>query len=140
MDQNQENQKQPGQDQGGPAEVGVMQQESPRKCNICGGPNHHGCGCEARQRREDEEDSAMNHERGEPGPEPQPALDWFHQKLTEEEREMALRVRDNFENISVILQDIVSLLKTISSDIKKLPQSKPGPAKRTVHLKSKKRR
>lgn len=26
----------------------AMQQESPRKCRICGGPNHHGCGCEAK--------------------------------------------------------------------------------------------
>jgi len=28
-----------------------MQQESPRVCKICGGPNHYGCGCEARQKR-----------------------------------------------------------------------------------------
>ncbi len=25
-----------------------MKAESPRKCSICGGPNHHGCGCEAK--------------------------------------------------------------------------------------------
>ncbi|MBA7523271.1 hypothetical protein ES705_15394 [subsurface metagenome] len=25
-----------------------MKAESPRKCKICGSPNHHGCGCEAK--------------------------------------------------------------------------------------------
>ena len=30
-------------------EPGDMKTESPRKCSICGGPNHYGCGCEAKQ-------------------------------------------------------------------------------------------
>ena len=31
--------------------VGHVEQESPRTCKVCGGPNHYGCGCEARARR-----------------------------------------------------------------------------------------
>lgn len=31
---------------------GNMKAESSRKCNICGGPNHQGCGCEAKAARE----------------------------------------------------------------------------------------
>ncbi len=30
-------------------EPGDMKAESPRKCKICGGPNYHGCGCEAKR-------------------------------------------------------------------------------------------
>lgn len=33
------------------AEPDRMKIESPRKCRICGGPNHYGCGCEARQKK-----------------------------------------------------------------------------------------
>lgn len=43
-----QNQNQAGPEPGRPE---VMQQEPPRKCKICGGPNHYGCGCEARQRQ-----------------------------------------------------------------------------------------
>ena len=31
-------------------EPGSVKGESPRKCTICGSPNHHGCGCEAKRR------------------------------------------------------------------------------------------
>lgn len=50
MDENENTKSGPEQNQpdAGPD---VMQPEPPRKCKICGGPNHHGCGCEARQRR-----------------------------------------------------------------------------------------
>ena len=30
-------------------EPGNIKAESPRKCKICGSPNHHGCGCEAKR-------------------------------------------------------------------------------------------
>ena len=30
-------------------ELDRMKAESPRKCEICGSPNHHGCGCEAKR-------------------------------------------------------------------------------------------
>jgi len=33
-------------------EPGNMKAESPRKCKICGSPNHHGCGCEAKAAKE----------------------------------------------------------------------------------------
>ena len=33
-------------------EPGSMQAESPRQCSICEGPNHYGCGCEAKARTE----------------------------------------------------------------------------------------
>ena len=36
----------------GPAELDAMQQESPRACKLCGGPNHYGCGCEAKAAKE----------------------------------------------------------------------------------------
>jgi len=31
-----------------PEEPGKMDAESPRTCKVCGGPNHYGCGCEAK--------------------------------------------------------------------------------------------
>lgn len=60
MDQNENTKSEPKQDQSpGPQdsasqaeEPGNMKAESPRKCNICGGPNHYGCGCEAKAMRE----------------------------------------------------------------------------------------
>ena len=49
MDQNENTENGPEQNQA-QAEPDVMQQESPRKCEICGSPNHQGCGCEAKER------------------------------------------------------------------------------------------
>lgn len=31
---------------------GSMKAETPRKCSLCGSPNHHGCGCEAKAKLE----------------------------------------------------------------------------------------
>lgn len=52
----------------------ALQQEPPRKCKICGGPNHHGCGCEAKQLRKAEEAGLTENEaKALLEPEPQPA-------------------------------------------------------------------
>lgn len=49
MNQQEENQSQ---EKNQPdAKPDAMQQEPPRTCEICGGPNHHGCGCEAKAAR-----------------------------------------------------------------------------------------
>ena len=55
MDQhaNTKNVSEPGQAQNPELQESARQaEEPPRKCKICGGPDHRGCGCEAKQLRE----------------------------------------------------------------------------------------
>jgi len=50
-------------------EPGDTKAESPRKCSICGGPNHYGCGCEARAAKiESDKQSAENKQIAAGGP------------------------------------------------------------------------
>lgn len=143
MDPNEGNES-PGQNQaqGGPAEPGVMQQESPRVCKVCGGPNHHGCGCEAKQlleaeragltereakalheAQETEVTKAMGLQEVEPQPDQEPSAEEIarvYKSITGQNIESALnfdkRLFENLENLSVAAYDIVNLLKLISQE------------------------
>ncbi len=126
QEQNQ-NQAEPG--QGSPE---VMQQESPRKCKICGGPNHHGCGCEAKAAKEwPGEDAPPD---GQPASEAPAESKTFASKdeledvLSEEaiieshksNIQMAKDIKtmaDGFEGLCVCMYDTNNYLKLIAGDM-----------------------
>lgn len=105
MDPKENTKSGPEQNPAAGAEQKVMQKESPRKCKICGGPNHHGCGCEARQRRT----VGMTEPTG-----PQPAEPTGPQPA---EPTGPKQAAEGFENLCVILYDTNNYLKLLASDL-----------------------
>lgn len=116
------------------AEPDVMQQESPRVCKICGGPNHQGCGCEAKAAKEWPGDDAppggtehieitsLQHKPGEPTP--QPASDQNSSRidrlnLVSGELDTAKNIKtiaDGIEGLCARMYDTNNYLKLIAAD------------------------
>lgn len=137
MNQEQKNESQsPEQNQNqagpGPGLPEVMQQESPRKCKICGGPNHHGCGCEARQRAaavvletEHIEITSLQHKPGEPTSEKDDVLeDILSPDAIREAHEAQMKSYKDIETIAAgneglcaCMYDITNYLKLITGDL-----------------------
>jgi len=131
MDQNEDTKSGPVQKQPG-AELDVpdvlqLHQESPRKCKICGGPNHQGCGCEAKQRRtvdmpDIEPISPWPAEPTGPQPaEPKPA----ETALTKEELEALNRLDKSFCHIEAMsdnLSDLCGNVHTVISYLSNIDQ------------------
>lgn len=111
----------PSQAEPGPAEPDAMQQESPRVCKICGGPNHYGCGCEAKQKQ-----AAVQVETENIGADKTSAI-VEAVKVDEKLKELALDfagakvaaeiIRSEAEQITRLLSDILEVLKTIHTDL-----------------------
>lgn len=103
------------------SEQDVMQKESPRKCKICGGPNHQGCGCEARQKK-----AAVQVETESIGADKSSAI-VEAVKVDEKLKSLAIdfagakiaaeAIRGEAEQITILLSDILELLKTIHNDL-----------------------
>jgi len=107
-----------------------MQRESPRTCKICGGPNHHGCGCEAKQRRTVGMTEPTGPQPAEPtGPQPADKSSAIVEAVKVDEKLKSLAVdlagakvaaeliRSEAEQITRLLSDILELLKTIHNDL-----------------------
>jgi len=108
----------------------AMQRESPRTCKICGGPNHHGCGCEAKQRRTVGMTEPTGPQPAEPtGPQPADKSSAIVEAVKVDEKLKSLAVdlagakvaaeliRSEAEQITRLLSDILELLKTIHNDL-----------------------
>ena len=129
MDPNENTKSGPEQNQPD-AEPNAMQQESPRTCKICGGPNHHGCGCEARAAKAaDEKHKAEYRERVETekiGADKSSAI-VEAVKIDEKLKSLAIDfagakvaaeiIRTEAEQITRLLSDILELLKMIHNDL-----------------------
>lgn len=123
----QDQQQKPGENVDVSAEPDKMQQESPRKCKICGGPNHYGCGCEARQRRTVGMTEPTGPQPAEPtGPqpaEPQPAETPDDQRPTDAEiddtivrgEKMFGHIEGMSDNLSDLYGGVVTLISYLSN-------------------------
>ena len=141
MVENESTKNGPGQSLAAGAEPDAMQQESPRKCKICGGPNHHGCGCEARQRRAAVQVGTENiFKSRKPAEETAKIAD--DQSPTDEEIADTIErgeklfghieaMSDNLSDLCGVLQQCRELLKSINDNIlaKKIVEVKNAPSK-----------
>ncbi len=122
--------------------TGHVAQESPRTCKLCGGPNHLGCGCEAKQRRT----VGMTEPTGPQPAEPKPAETEDGKssaiveaiKVDEKLKSLAIDfagakvaaeiIRSEAEQITHLLSDILELLKKIHIDLIKEDEVKNAAA------------
>ena len=110
-----------------------MKAESPRKCKVCGGPNHLGCGCEAKRQAAAMVEIKNIHEAKQPESEaPTPVPDKADENMfspfTEEALKQDLESRlqmakdiktmaDGFEGLCACMYDTNNYLKVIASDL-----------------------
>lgn len=100
------------------AEPAAMQQESPRVCKICGGPNHYGCGCEAKAAKEGPGPDAVPDEQPESEAPAEPTFNVA--KLLGPEINFTKDIRtmsDCFESLCDCFYDINNVLKVIAGDL-----------------------
>lgn len=150
MDPNENTKNEPGQNQN-PEQQGSekpkaepinRKAETPRKCQICGSPNHHACGCESKARKErillgTQESSAFNQVIEQPESETQIVNEQpsdgllekiFNVDVIDEARKVSVQQAEYVQGIFNILEDhnedfksymidIVTLLKTIAGDL-----------------------
>lgn len=106
-------------------EPGDMKAESPRKCNICGGPNHYGCGCEARQKQAAVQVETENIKPAEQSESENDIIeDVFSPEAIKESdkvnRQMAKDINtmaDGFEGLCACMYDTNNYLKLIAGDL-----------------------
>lgn len=110
----------------GPGLPEVMEQESPRKCKICGGPNHHGCGCEARAAKAAGIVSNEHIKKEPPEPKQRPAETYAettaNQRPSDAERGEILighieAMSDNLSDAVGVMQQCRDLLQAINDNI-----------------------
>lgn len=111
-----------------------MKAESPRVCKICGGPNHQGCGCEARQKQaavQVETENIKSPEQPEsekPTPAESETDDALEDVLSEEaiveshksNLQMAKDIKtmaDGFDGLCACMYDTNNYLKVIAGDM-----------------------
>ena len=107
------------------AEPGRIQRESSRVCKVCGGPNHYGCGCEAKRQAKAMVEIENIHKDEQPAsgtddiledilsPEGIIAEHEAFKKMAKDIKVMA----EGFETMCVCLYDTNNLLKIIAGDL-----------------------